>query len=214
MTPNWHVLRTYYQREQRVVERLSTLLGVGNSFCPAVRSAAMHRGRSLTRITAAYSGYAFARWQASDGNCWRAIKDTYEVVDILGKENPWPMFPGVVEDWIARADDESVIPGLEPPPKYLNRGFSAGDHVRLTHGAFEYVLAYVDWMDGSGVHLQIKGLLSRDQGVYLPFISGATLVLDGDYKPQSKTQWRRRRRRVGSSEREAPRLPFATDANV
>lgn len=200
---NWYVIQTYSRSERQVAERLLGVVGVGNSFCPAVRSAAMHRGRYVTRVAGAYRGYAFARWQASDGALWHAIKETRDVVGILGGGFPWPMFPGVVEDWIDRADQEGVVPGLEPKKERQKLGYEAGDYLRLTYGAFEYVLAYCDWIDDFGAHVQIKGLLGRDQGVYLPFVSGAVLVLDRDYKPQSKTQWRRyhRRRAVLSDEK-------------
>lgn len=167
------------------------------------------RGRTTERITGAYRGYTFGRWDAEDGDVWHAVRNTKYVVGIMGGEFPWPVLTGIVEEWVARADADSVVPGLEPPTPRLKLGYGPGDNVRLTHGAFENIPAYCDWLDSAGAHLQIKGLLARDQGVYVPFSVGATLVLDEDAKPQSKTQWRRQRRRrsVVSNEREA--VPFA-----
>ena len=160
----------------------------------------MHRGHAVTRVAGAYRGYVFARWDASDGVLWRLIKDTRDVVGILGGEFPWPMLPGVVEDWVGRADEEGVVPGLEPPTKHRNLGYGAGDYVRLTYGSFENTPAYCDWVDEIGAHLQIKGLLGRDLSVYIPFVTGATIELTPiNSAPDQASEYKRKRRRQARS---------------
>lgn len=192
---NWHVIQTQSLYERDVAKSLLDVFGAGNSFCPCVNSKTTVKGRVYNRIAGAYRGYTFGRWDARDGDLWHAAKDTKHVVGIMGGEFPWPVLGGIVEDWIERADENSVVVGLELQKAHKELGYTEGDRIRLTYGAFNNVPAVCDWIGKFGVHVQIKGLLARDQGIYVPFVRGALLVLDTDWKPQSETQWRRYRRR-------------------
>lgn len=189
---NWYCLRTRQHYERLVSIRLLPLLGSSNVFCPSERTVKIVKhGKKQETVVGAYSGYTFARWDGIDGGLWHEINNTNDVIEIMGGEYPWPVIPGVVEGWQAKGDEYWVVEGITPPSPRKKLGFAAGDHVRLTYGAFENVSALCDWTDNHGAHLQIKGLLARDQGIYVPFVLGAVLVLDKDWKPQSKTQWRR-----------------------
>lgn len=192
---NWHVVRTFALYERDVSKRLTDILPPGDVFCPSVRDSYTIRGRTVHRIVGAYRGYTFARWDAADGDVWHKINDTKRVASIMGGEFPWPVLQGIVEAWQSKADDDQVVEGIIPKKELKKLGFDAGDHVRFTYGPFDDVSALCDWLDDFGAHLQIKGLLARDQGIYVPFVKGAVLVLDRDWKPQSKTQWRRYHRR-------------------
>lgn len=193
---NWHVVRTHATYERDMSVRLMGVLPDDDVFCPSVRDSYTVRGRTVNRILGAYPGYTFARWETLDGDVWHKVDKIHRrVTKIMGGENPWPVLPGIVEGWQARADADWVVEGIVPPTPRRKLGFAPGDHVRLTYGAFEDIPAFCDWIDSLGAHLQIKGLLARDQGIYVPFVKRAQLVLDKDWKPQSETHWRRHRRR-------------------
>ncbi len=214
---NWHVIHTYPSYERKVADKLRILFGDNNSFCPSVRSKSTVRGQISERVVGAYSGYTFARWDHSENknlwykvkemSFWRGFQETRPIIDIMGGEFPWPVLPGVVEDWLARADADGVVPGLEPQTPRLKLGYGPGDNVRLTYGAFENVPAYCDWLDAAGAHLQIRGLLGRNQGVYVPFVTGALLTLDTDSATSGSglALNRKRGRRGGISSRLAKR---------
>jgi hypothetical protein len=188
-----------------VTLRLADLLGKENAFCPSIREVVVHHHKVEDGVKAAYSRFTFARWDIEQFKTWHDIQGMRNVYEILGggreaKWPPWPVLGGVVEDWISRADNQSVVEGLADQIEKSILPCEPGDWVRFTHGSFENILAHCDWTDKNGVHLKIRGLLGRDQGVYIPLAIGATIVLDDP----SASIWvpnRRRSHRGGISSR-------------
>jgi len=197
---SWHVVYTRPQEEVLVTKRLAAMLGHDSSFCPLVLSSRVHRLVMTDRYLPAYGRYVFANWETDDPHSWHLVSDTVGVAGILGGASPWPVIPGVVEGWLAVAEPNGFVPGLQPDVVQPTLGYGEGDFVRLTYGSFEDVLSYCDWVDRWGTHLQIRGLLGRDLGIYVPFVSGARIVLEEKTAATSGGQalHRKRGRRGGA----------------
>jgi len=154
MTKSWHIVRVTAGREYAVA---LSLVGHGiETFCPMQILGSVVRGQFREDYRALFTTYLFARWQTDDPHQWHLIMDTSGVIEILGGSDPKIIKPGVVEDWIERADQRGVIEDLAQTLADLRRGYKLYDEVRLTRGLYNAITGIVVWIDDTTQRVGVK----------------------------------------------------------
>jgi hypothetical protein len=175
------VIRTRAGGERAAVRRLAGVIEA--AFTPMRRT-----GDGLAAL---WSTYAFAKWPTGDAYAWHRAHDTTGVAKILhanGSERPIAVSPlGLVDGWIAGADADMVVRGLEPPSKQNNYSGLVGRRVRLLDG-LTGIVRYVDERDWAMIHVE---MFLRTHVVAMPAASLLGLPVIGQ----------RRRRRRGKAAR-------------
>lgn len=191
LTPasSWHVVRTRYGAESRVVQALARVLD--GAFTP------MRRGEA--GLAPLWSGYIFGRWRTEDAHLWHDVRDSTDVRGILhanGDLQPMPVSPlGLVDGWLAIADPDGIVPGLEPPAKVNGYGLLIGKTVMLREGMTGKVLR----IDDRAWAVCRTELLGRRHDVAVPAGGLIPLGEDGQPHPRRRGGFLRMRRERSSN---------------
>jgi transcription antitermination factor NusG len=154
MNELWHVIRTTAHREHAVALSLSEQ-GI-RSFCPMQILTTVTRGQFHEQYAALFLTYVFAYFTSDDPYRWHEIMNTSGVIEILGGGEPTPVEPGIVESWIARANDKDIIEDLAKTIADLRRGYKVGDEVRLLRGMYTATTGTVAWIDDATDKVGVK----------------------------------------------------------
>lgn len=148
------MVKTTAHREQAVA-RFLVSQGI-RTFCPMQILTTVLRGQSQEQYRALFLTYVFAQFVSDDPYVWHTIMNTTDVIEILGGGTPMPVEPGIVEDWMARADDEGLIPDLAKTLADLRRGFKLDDEVRLSRGPYNAITGTVVWINDATQKVGVK----------------------------------------------------------
>ena len=131
----WYVIQAYSGYENKV--RLSLLERIkqagmqdlfGEILIPKESVQENRSGKKRVVTRNFYPGYVFVQMQLTDES-WHLVKNTPKVSGFIGGRHPSPVPPPEID-----VISEQVAQGsAKPKPKV---SFDAGDHVRVTEGAF------------------------------------------------------------------------------
>lgn len=122
----WYVAQTQPRAESTAVRHLERQ-GF-RAYLPRYRKRRRHARKTETVSAPLFPGYLFVSMDVARTR-WRAIRSTVGVKSLLCTgDSPLAVPDAVVEDILARADDEGFVPMREPAP------FEQGDTVQVTDG--------------------------------------------------------------------------------
>jgi transcriptional antiterminator RfaH len=154
----WYVAETHPQSETRALRHLARQ-GYA-AYLPRYLKRRRHARRTEAVRAPLFPGYLFVCMDVAKTR-WRAIRSTIGVRHLICEgEKPVPVPAGVVEDIRAREDEGGLVPVVPPPP------FSAGEEVRVTHGAMR---GQMGWFQRVADRDRVVILLSM-LGRQIPFV--------------------------------------------
>lgn len=155
----WHVVRVVSNQEKSVAAQIAEA-GI-ETFCPMTRVTTVRHGRLSETRQALFRNYVFGKWDSENAGDWHRVKDTREVLGIIGGADPAPVEVGVIEDWQRRAGPDGDIDDVAATVADLRRGYRVGSEVRLQKGRDDAMVGVVVWVDDraqkAGIRLDILG---------------------------------------------------------
>ena len=154
----WYVVRTLAQRERHAAQQLANQNYC--AFLPLHLKNRRHARKVETISTPLFPRYLFVILDRSRDR-WRSINGTLGVERLLmcGGE-PQPVPPGLVENLIQAADDESII--------HFDYAFRPGQKIKVTSGPFADFIGRLERLDDRGRVSVLLELMGGSVRVALP----------------------------------------------
>jgi transcriptional antiterminator RfaH len=155
----WFVVYTRPHAEKQAAQHLRNQGFV--TYLPCYRKRRSHARRVEMVSAPLFPRYLFIEVDRA-GSCWRAVRSTVGVVDIVRQgDQPAPVPSSVVESIQAREDRDGLV--------CLTGGqFLKGENLRVAHGPFRGHTAFFEQTSDEGRVTVLLDLLGRNVRVSLP----------------------------------------------
>lgn len=156
----WYVAQTQARAEATAVRNLERQ-GF-RAYLPRYLKRRRHARKTETVAAPLFPGYLFVSMDVARTR-WRAIRSTVGVKSLICTgESPLAVPDGVVEDILARADNQGIVPMREPEP------FEAGETVQVTEGPLADQVGWFERCTDDQRVVVLLDLLGRQLRVPLP----------------------------------------------
>lgn len=156
----WYVAQTQV-RGEATAERHLERQGF-RAYLPRYLKSRRHARKTDTIAAPLFPGYLFISMDVARTR-WRAIRSTVGVKSLICTgDSPLPVPDGVVEDILARADEQGIVPMREPAP------FEKGDTVQVTQGPLADQVGWFECCTDDQRVVVLLNLLGRQLRVPLP----------------------------------------------